>query len=626
MKDYGACILEEIDREKEQAKIIHPELTDGEMWVEVEQLNDEYLGFAFLLKKHYQYQSRALQLSAQGSHHWFWGTLARSKEIYKSVLLASFMINLFVLVTPLFTMNVYDRVVPNDAIETLWVLVIGVSLVYAVDVVLRYIRTYLLETAGKKSDIIMSSILFEQTMGLRMDAWPKSVGSFANTLREFESIRSFLTSATIATVVDLPFALLFLFVIGYIAGHVVVVPLVVIALLLTYSYFLVDPLQRSVESTYEASANKHALLVESLHSIFTIKTMGVSQRAQWDWEEATGEIAQKSLRSRMLSGSIGIVTNLLMQMSTVGIMIVGIYMVREQELSLGGLIASVILSSRAIAPMGQLASLIANYQQTKTGYDKLNELMQKPVERPEGKQFVRMPAFTGELRMSNVAFKYPDNQWNSLENISLTIKAGERVGIIGKVGSGKSTLANLLVGLYQPEAGTITVEGIDLQQIDPIELRRNIAFLSQEAGLFRGSLRENIVFKDPHIDDESMLRAAQLGGVDLFANRHPMGFDTPVGEQGTGLSGGQRQSLAIARTLLLETPIVILDEPTNAMDSTTENVVKKRLFDYTRDKTLILITHKASMLDLVDRLVVVDDGRIVMDGAKSSVLKSLQGV
>jgi ATP-binding cassette subfamily C protein LapB len=275
--------------------------------------------------------------------------------------------------------------------------------------------------------------------------------------------------------------------------------------------------------------------------------------------------------------------------------------------------------------MGQVASLISSYEQTKTAFRNLDALMQKPVERPEGKEFVRKPKFDGELRLSNVTFAYPDNQWNSLDNISLHIKPGEHVGIIGKVGSGKSTLANLLVGLYQSSSGSITVDAIDLQQIDPADMRRNTAYLSQEAGLFRGTVRDNIVFKDPHIDDESMLQAAQLGGVDLFVNRHPMGFDMPVGEQGTGLSGGQRQSLAIARTLLLETPLVILDEPTNSMDNTTESTVKQRIYDYTRDKSLILITHKTQMLDLVERLIVMDAGRIVMDGPKPQVLKALQG-
>jgi ATP-binding cassette subfamily C protein LapB len=625
LKERGACILEELDQEKGQAKIILPDIDDGETWVDIVRLESEYLGYSFLLKKEYLFQSRHLELTKRNSHHWFWGTIARSKQIYLSILLSSVIINLFVLATPMFTMNVYDRVVPNDAIETLWVLAIGVAIVYIIDVLLRYIRTYLLEVAGKKSDVIISSILFEQTMGLRMEVWPKSVGAFANTLREFESIRGFLTSATLVTLVDLPFSMLFLLVIGFIAGKVVVVPLIVIMLLIIYSYFLVDPLRKSIESTYEAAANKHALLVENLHSIQTIKTMGISHHSQWEWEEATGDIAIKSLRSRMLSGSITIVTNLLVQLSTVGVLIVGIYEVRDLNLSLGGLIAAVILSSRAIAPMGQVAGLISSYEQTKTAYRNLDELMQKPIERPEGKRFVRKSKFYGELKLANVSFSYPGNDLNSLNDVSLQISPGEHVGVIGKAGSGKSTLANLLVGLYQPTSGTITTDGIDLQQIDPADIRRNAAYLSQEAGLFRGTIRENIIFKDAKVNDEVMLHAAYLGGVDIFVNRLPMGYDAPVGEQGAGLSGGQRQSLVIARTLLLNAPMMILDEPTNAMDNTTESIVRKRLYDDSRDKTLILITHKSAMLELVERLIVIDEGRIVMDGPKNKVLEALKG-
>jgi ATP-binding cassette subfamily C protein LapB len=623
LKGKGACILETVNKADAKAKIIHHEIDDGEIWIDVDKLAEEYLGYAYLLKRHYKSPQRALQLISRENTHWFWGTIARVKPIYVSVLVASVLINLFVLATPLYTMNVYDRVVPNDAVETLWVLAIGVIIIYAIDMVLRYLRNYMLEIAGKKSDIIMSATIFEQVMNLRMEAWPKSVGAFANTLREFESIRNFLTSASIVALVDLPFSLFFLIVIAYIAGSVVFVPLVIIIVLLTYSYFLVDPLRKSIESTYEASSNKHALLVESLYSIQTIKTMGVSHQAQWEWEEATGDIAAKSVRSKMLSGSISVTTSLLVNVSTVGIMLVGVYAVRNLDLSLGGLIATVILSSRAIAPMGQLASLIASFEQTKTSYRNLDELMTKPVERPLNKQFVTKPSFEGGISFSNVDFTYPDAGNNSLDGISINIKPGEKIGLIGKVGSGKSTLANVLTGLYATTKGTITLDGIDIQAIDPADLRRNVAYLSQDAVLFRGSLRDNIVFKNPLVKDDVLLNAAHLGGVDLFVNRYAMGFDTVLGEQGQGLSGGQRQSLAIARTLLLDTPIVVLDEPTNAMDSSTETVIKGRLHTYTRDKTLILISHKSSMLDLVDRLIVLDQGRIVMDGAKEEVLKAL---
>lgn len=625
LKNRNACVLESIDKENNRARVIFPEIGDGEEWIDLDRLKEEYIGFSFLLKREFKKRSLPLRLIKAGESHWFWGTLARSKEIFISVLLASVLINLFVVATPLFTMNVYDRVVPNDAMETLWVLAVGVLLVYAFDGLIRYVRTYLLEIAGKKSDIIMSSILFEQTLNLRMDQWPKSVGAFANNLRDFESIRNFFTASTMATLVDLPFAIIFLVVIAYISGPVVVVPLLTICLLLVFSFLMIKPLRESIESTFEASANKHSHLIESLNNIQTIKTLGASHHSQWVWEESSGEIATKSMRARMLSGTILVVTNFLVQLNTVGIIIFGIYQIADLQLSLGGLIATVMLSSRAVAPMGQIASLITTFQQTRTAYRTLDNLMQQPVERSEEKQYVRRLTFEGAVELKAVNFSYPDAERLTLTNITLKIKPQEHVGIIGKVGSGKTTITKLMVGLYSPTEGAMSVDGIDINQIDPADLRHHIGYLSQDISLMSGSIRDNLVFKDPHIDDERLIKVAKICGADQFVNNLPLGFDTSVGEQGSWLSGGQRQSIALGRALLLDEPILILDEPTNSMDNTTEANIRKNLYEYTRDKTLILVTHKAPMLELVERLVVVDDGRIVMDGPKDKVLKALQG-
>lgn len=625
LKDRNACVLERIDKENNRARVIFPEIGEGEEWIELERLEQEYIGFAFLLKRQQNKRSEPLRLIQSGENHWFWGTLNRSRKIFISVLLASALVNLFVIATPLFTMNVYDRVVPNDAFETLWVLAVGVLLVYTFDAVIRYIRTYLLEVAGKKSDIIMSSILFEKVLNLRMDQWPKSVGAFANNLRDFESIRSFFTASTMATLVDLPFAIIFLIVIAYIGGPLVAIPMLIIAVLLIYSLLMISPLRESIEATFEASANKNAHLIESLHNIQTIKTLGASHHSQWVWEESSGEIASKSMRSRMLSGSILVVTNLLVQMNTVGIIIFGIYQIADLQLSLGGLIAVVMLSSRAVAPMGQIASLITNFQQTRTAFRTLDNLMQQPVERSEDKQYVRRVEFEGSVDFESVSFSYPEAERHTLSDITLKVKPKEHIGIIGKVGSGKTTITKLMLGLYPPTEGAISFDGIDINQIDPADLRHNVGYLSQEVGLMRGSIRDNIVFKDPHIDDSRLIEVAKLCGVDQFVNKLPSGFDTPVGEQGSMLSGGQRQSIALGRALLLNEPILILDEPTNSMDNTTEAIIRNQLFDYTRDKTLILVTHKAPMLDLVERLVVVDEGRIIMDGPKEKVLQALKG-
>jgi len=626
LKNGNACILESIDRKNRRARVILPEVGEGEEWLELDRLEQDYLGYAFLLKKEFKQEgsTRDKGLARDGSH-WFWGTLRKYREIFASVLLSSIMINLFVLATPLFTMNVYDKVVPNDAIATLWVLAVGIITLYLFDSLLRYVRGYLLEIAGKKCDIIMSSILFAQVLNLKMDQWPARIGAFASQLREFESIRNFFTASTLATLVDLPFAILFLCVIYYIGGPMIAVPLVIIALLLLYSLILVRPLKASVEATYEANANKNAHLIETLQSIKTVKALGASNQAQWVWEESCGTIANKSMRARLLSSSISVVSNLLVQFNTIGLIVFGIYRISDLELSLGGLIAIVMLGSRTVAPMGQIASLITSYEQTRTAFGSLDELMQKPIERPETRAYVRRSGFEGAIRFENLDFSYPEAPRKSLSDISFKINPGEHIGIIGKVGSGKSSLVKLIIGLYQYQAGSISIDDIDINQIDPAELRRHIGYLSQDIELLRGTIRENIAYKNLQVDDERLLRAAEISGVSLFVNQLPQGFDTQVGEAGGFLSGGQRQAIALARALLLDEPILILDEPTNSFDNTTEAHVKRQLYEYSRDKTLLLITHKAPMLSLVERLIVVDGGRIVMDGPRDEVLKSLKG-
>lgn len=624
LKNRDAVILDKIDREQGRARVIFPDVAEGAEWIDFAKLKESYAGFAFLLKLEFKQESTSRKTLNLRKGHWFWDTLKLSKEAFVSVIVASVLINFFVIATPLFTMNVYDRVVPNDAIETLWVLAIGVLVIYAFDMMLRFLRTYFLEVAGKKSDVIMSSIIYEQVMNLKMSEWPRSVGAFANNLREFESIRSFFTSSTISALVDLPFSILLLILVAYIGGPLVVVPLVIMLLLLLYSFAIMKPLRESIEATFEASANKNAHLIESLHSIQTIKSLGVASHSQWVWEESSGAIAGKSMRSRILSNSIGVISQFLMQLNTVGIIIFGVYQISDQALSLGGLIAVSMLASRAVAPVGQVATLISQYQQTRTAFDSLDNIMNMPVERPENKQYVRRPSFDGHIEFKKVSFTYPEAQQASLTDISFDIEPGEHVGIIGKVGSGKSSLAKLLIGLYEPTGGSIAVDDINSKQIDPADLRQHIGYLSQEIGLMRGTIRDNLIYRDPQVDDDRLLEVSALCGVDQFVNQLPSGFDTQVGEQGACLSGGQRQAIALGRALLRNESIVVLDEPTSNMDNSTEFKIKRQLFEYTRDKTLIVITHKTSMLDLVERLIVVENGRILMDGPKQQVVEKLK--
>ncbi|MEA2110538.1 MAG: type I secretion system permease/ATPase [Campylobacterota bacterium] len=625
LHDQDACILEAIDKQNNRAKIIIPEMPEGEEWIDLDILNQKYIGFTFFIKKEYTKESRIKTIDNSKKQHWFWGTIKRSSDIYRDVLVASIMINLFVLAAPLFTMNVYDRVVPNGAVETMWVLAIGVMVVYFLDMILKFMRTYFLEVAGKKSDVIMSSIIFEKVMNLKMDSRPKSVGSFASNLKDFESIRSFFTSSTVSTLIDLPFTIIFLTVTYYIAGLIVLVPIVMMILILGYSLSVRKPLQHSIESTYAASAQKNSVLIESLVNLETIKILGAGGHAQYHWEEATGEIADKSLKSRILSSSITTLTSFFIQLNTVFVLIVGVYMIDEMILTMGGLIASVILTSRAISPMGQVAGLLANYEQTKTAYTQLNSIMEMPVERPEEKRFIYRDTFDGKIVFDDVTFTYPEEDKESLKNVSFTINPGERVGIIGKIGSGKSTIQKLIMNLYQPQSGSVLIDDIDINQLDPADLRKQISYVPQDVALFNGTLRDNIVYKVPDAHDEAIIRASYIGLVDQFVNQHPKGYDMTIGEQGYGISGGQRQSVTIARAFVNDSSIIMLDEPSNSMDSSTEQILLSRLKEATQDKTTILVTHKTSLMGLVDRLIIIDNGKVAMDGPKQQVLKALKG-
>jgi ATP-binding cassette, subfamily C, bacterial LapB len=623
--ELRACILLGFNDEMTSARILLPEADDVENSVSVEELKKYYFGFAILLKKELQFDDKQTAVGGVKESHWLWGTMRIVRDTYRDVIIASLLINLFVLATPLFTMNVYDRVIPNDAKDTLWILAIGVIIVYGIDVALKFLRTYFLETAGKKTDIIASSLIFERVLDLKMSSMPNSVGSMANILKEFESIRSFITASTISLLIDLPFILIFLLAIYYIGGVLAIVPIVIIFLIVLYTFYAKEKLQNSIKQSYEAASMKNGVLIESLSSIETLKSLGATGYSQWKWEEATSQIADKSIGSKTISASITTVTSFLLQLNTVAIIIVGTYLIGEKMLSMGALIAVVIISSRAISPMGQVASLLSTFHHTKVSYKALDDIMNMPVEHPQGKKFVARPEYRGNIEFKNVGFSYPNSDKSTLNNVSFKIQEGEHVAIIGKIGSGKSTIHKLLLSLYVPNEGAILVDNIDTKQLDPTELRKNIAYVSQDVLLFNGTVKENIVYRLPHIDDEKIIQAAQVSGVMDFVNKHPKGFDMPVGERGAFLSGGQRQSIAIARAILQNYPIVLLDEPTSAMDSSTESKFMKNIKEYLKGKTMILVTHKTTLLSLVERIIVLEEGQVVLDGKKEYVIEKLSG-
>ena len=625
LKGDNACILEQFSADRSQAKIIYVEGDELEQWVSVEALEEEYLGFAFLLKKEYEYSERNSQTLQLKQRHWFWDTLKLSSSIYRDVIFASFLVNLFVLATPLFTMNVYDRVIPNNAQETLLVFTIGIVFVYLLDTLLKFLRAYMLELAAKKSDIVMSSLIFEKVMDLTMAVHPKSVGSFASNLKDFESIRSFFTTATMTALIDLPFAILFLAVIYYIGGNLVFVPIVTIIIILVYALIIRKPLKKSIESAYEASARKNGVLIETLQNIETVKVMNMAGKRQWAWEESTGEIAKKNLKSRLLSASLPTITNFFIQLNTIFVVVFGVYLIQEFELTMGGLIAVVILTSRTVGPMGQAAALITNYADAKTAYDTLNTIISQPAERPAGKAFLDRKKFQGKIEFQNVSFTYPEAGIVALNDVSFVINPGEKVAMIGRIGSGKSTIAKLILKLYAPDSGTILIDDIDISQIDPADIRRYIGYVPQDIHLFSGTLKENIISSERHPHDEDVIHAAEVSGVASFVHTHPNGYEMPIGERGAGLSGGQRQSVGIARALMQESSVMILDEPTNAMDQTTEAQLMKSLQTELEDKSLLLVTQKFTVLSLVERVIVMHNGQLIMDGAKKEVIAKLQG-
>ncbi|WP_067515707.1 type I secretion system permease/ATPase [Endozoicomonas ascidiicola] len=619
-----ACVLLDVDEKKGIAKILMPEAGEGIKRIKLSVLSESYTGYVIYIREKHRYDKRAPEKLNIKKRHWFWGTIFGSWRIYRDVLLASLLINIFVIASPLFIMNVYDRVVPNQAFDTLFVLAIGAFIVFTFDFVLKMVRSYFIDLAGKKSDILLSSTIMEKVLGLSMKARPTSVGSFAKSLQDFESIRDFITSTTVTALVDLPFTLVIIGVIFMLGGPLAVVPFGAMVLIALYSFFIHGALKRSVEKTLRSGQQKNATLIESLTGMEAIKVAHAESDVQYRWEKAVSHIATFSIKTKLLSQSATSFAAYVQQMCNIVLVIMGVYFISEGDLSMGGLIASVMLTGRCLGPMAQFAGLATRYNQAKSALEALTNIMDMPAERNEDRDYVNRPELKGSIQFDGVNFSYPDQEIQALRNINLQIKAGEKVAIIGRIGSGKTTMEKLILGLYEPDEGAVRMDGIDLRQINPTDLRTSIGCVTQDITLFYGSIKDNITLGANHVEDEQLLNAAEISGVAEFANKHPNGMDMVVGERGQNLSGGQRQSIAMARALLMDPPILVMDEPSSSMDNTTELRLKEQLKNRCQDKTLILVTHKASMLELVDRLIVVDNGHIVADGPKDQVHAALK--
>jgi ATP-binding cassette subfamily C protein LapB len=609
--------------EQGRARVMPSESEGGEVRVSAEVLAKDYSGQVFFAQPLHKFDFNRGELIPRATS-WFRDTLKRSRWLYIDAIAASFLINLIGLATPLFVMNVYDRVVPNQAEATLLVIAIGITGVFFFDLLLKTLRGLCLDLAGKKTDLIISATLFERIVGMAMKFRPARVGSFAQNIHEFQSLRDFLASLTLASVIDLPFTLLILAVIAMIGGHLVWIPILAFPLVALIGWALQRPLADTMQRSMALAAERQSSLIESLAGLDAVKVNNAESERQYIWEQTIGTLSRLELRARMLSSLAMNSTMLLQQLAGVVVIVLGVYQIMAGNLSMGGLIACYMLSSRALGPLTQISGLLTRYQQAKVTLDSVNQMMELPQERHEDERPLKRQSLQGAVEFRQVDFHYPDQQQAALQKINLVVRPGEKIGIIGRSGSGKSSLAKLIVGLYQPDGGSLLVDGIDVRELDVSDLRYNIGYVPQDIQLFSGTLRDNLVSGARYVEDELVLQASELAGVHEFARLHPKGYELQVGERGQNLSGGQRQNIALARALLLDPPILLLDEPTSAMDNSGEERLKQRLAAVIGSKTLLLVTHRASMLSLVDRLIIVDRGQIIADGPKGSVMEALK--
>lgn len=623
LKNKRVAILLTIDQST--ATIMRPEYGDSEEKISLDELVEEFSGYLYLIKKRYHYEGRQEKTLDIKTDHWFWGAMAQSWKIYRDVFIASIVINLIMLAAPLYTRNVYDRVIPNGAFDTLWTFTIGVLIAYTFDLILRMVRAYFLDTAAKKTDILLSAKIFQQVQASEMSSRPKSVGTFSKQLGDFESIRDLITSGSMALIIDIPFTLLFVAVIYIIGGPIVMIPILAMVLILGFALYAHTSMKKTIEQTYRASAEKSGMLIEVLNAPESVRAYNMQSMNQKKWEDTTAEIAQWSNQTKLMGTSVGAFSNYVQQVATVASVVYGVYLINDAHLSMGGLIAISMLLGRTISPAAQIASLITRIHSASASFISLDKIMKAPVEFDKEKSYVQKNTLTGKFEFDKVSFAYPEGRILSLNEASFVIQPGQKLAILGRIGSGKSTIAKLIMRFYLPSEGSIYVDGVDINQISPYELRHHIGYVPQQVSLFFGTVKENIMLGASYVDDARIEAVARLAGVSDFTDHHPLGLDMPVGEMGNNLSGGQKQLVALARALLLFPKVLILDEPSSGMDQTSEKSLQERLKTILADRTVIIITHKASMLDLVDSVMIVEAGQMVAYGSKESVMQQLSG-
>lgn len=557
--------------------------------------------------------------------NWFWKVAKKTYKNYAEVLISSFFINLFVLASPLFVMNVYDRVVPNNAVATLWALAIGLFVIFIFDFSIKLLRSHFVDQSAYHIDTKLSSKIFAQILSIKTLKQPESIGMTMNTLQGFEIFRDFISSLTITVFIDFPFSLIFLIVIIYIGKSLVIVPIISIILSIAIGYYMQSPLSKITKKYHEIAGQKQKTLMESLTGIISIKMRNAQSATQKKWDDLASHAASLNVKQKFLSSLLTNMSVTFQILSASIVVIFGVYMIVNNQLTMGGLIACTILTGRCVAPVAQISALLSRFRQSLHSIKSVDEIMKLPTEIKKNKNdaYIWPDDVKNEFLLKNVSFKFPRGSENAINKVNISIKNGERIGIIGPVGSGKSTLLKLIIGLYEPEEGDIYFSGHNIKKINPKLLRMKIGYVSQEIILFEGTLRDNIALGDPNISDSKILNAIKLSGLDKLINLDKEGFFYHISERGENLSGGQKQAVCIAQAFLHDPPILIFDEATAHMDKQSEEEVKKSIDEIKEGKTIIIATHKISQLSLVDRIILLNKGDIIMDGPNQKVFESL---
>lgn len=556
---------------------------------------------------------------------WLRAPLRKNRGVYVKVGVAAMMINCFALVSALFTMTVYDRVVPNNATDSLVGLSIGLALILAFDFTLKLLRAYFVDLAGARIDRDIGRSIFQRILELRLDLGRRSTGGLAALVREIEALRDFFASATITALVDVPFILVTVSVIALIGGSLVWVPLVLIPLVIGSALVTQPLLHRLSAQTLGEALGKQAVLVETIGSLETVKSANAGAMLSQRWDTALEGHAGASLRQRLVSSISINLAGTVQTLAYTGMVIVGVFAIARQELTMGGLIACSILAGRAVAPLGTIAHLLTRITAARTAYAQIDRLMEQPAEGPSGKG-LDLHDLAGLIEFREVDFRYPGAAELALSGVSLRIEPGEHIALIGPIGSGKSTIARLILGLYPPTSGLVLIDGTDLRQLSPMYLRSRIGALFQDNVLLTGSIRENIKLGREDVGDEEMIRASKMALAHDFVSRSPLGYDLILADRGEGLSGGQRQAIAMARALIGRPPVLVFDEPTSSVDADSEAELIANLRGEFVGRTLVLITHRPSLLALVDRVVMLSRGRVVMDGTPESIHRKVAQV